>query len=483
MGLRGRLILSFILIVVICISVITAVVYAQNQGALEKLADIRLTDMSLPLFNQFRSSLRGQSTLDQAWQNLEEQSKATGISLFLCDSNGTIIRRADAEGGSNELPLAVLTKKPALLLRSVGGRFMEKDGDIYIYRAFPVGNIIKIRETGADWLVMTASPAGTAAVLAEMTRPLLLAGVIALVVSIILALLLARSFYKPVRRVTQAAAEMSRGNYEQEVPVDGPTEVRELASSFNAMSKQVKSSQQTLRDFVADVSHELRTPLTSISGFAQAIQDGTADDRETTLKAANIIQEESHRMIGLVNNLLELSRLEAGQLDIEKEPVDLVEVIQQCREVFSLRAEEKKLFVAVDLEPMSNVMGDFDRLVQVFGNLLDNAIKHTPDEGSVIIRGRQQVEWLVEISVIDSGPGLSSEQMMHVFERFYHGDGAGNRKSTGLGLAISRQIVMAHGGEIRVYSQPGKGAEFTVILPAIREQGDEGRTVLVRGQS
>jgi len=482
MGLRGRLILSFLLVVIICIGIIAVFLTVQSEDTLERLAEIRLSDMSLPLFTQFRSVLRGQNTLDHAWQNLEEQSKAAGISIFLCDRDGKIIRQTVVEGGSNSLPQSIFNRKPVLLLRSINGRFADKDGGVYLYRAFPIGNIIKIRETGADWLVVTTSPAGTATLLADLARPILFAALIALIVSIIIALLLARSFYIPVRRVTQAASEMAKGKYNQEVPVEGPAEVRELAASFNDMSRQVRNSQQTLRDFVADVSHELRTPLTSISGFAQAIQDGTAETPETSAKAATIIREESKRMIRLVNNLLELSRLEAGQVEIKKEPVDLREVIQQCQEVFSLRAEEKKLFLTADMEPLPKVMGDIDRLEQVFGNLLDNAIKHTPETGSVVVRGRQGNTGIVEISVIDSGPGLTGEQLSHIFERFYHGNGAGNRSGTGLGLAISRQIVMSHGGEIRAYSQPGKGAEFTVRLPALHEPLDQGKTQLIRGK-
>ncbi len=478
MGLRGRLILSFLLVLVIGIVIIAVTIFTQTQVTLENLAEMRLSDISLPLFNQFRSLLRGQNSLDQAWQNLEEQSTATGISIFLCDRDGTIIRQSIAEGGSSFLPEYILWQKPPLL-RGISGRFTDTDGAVYLYRAFPVTAIVRMKEAGADWLVMTVSPAGTMAALFDLFRPVLIAALIALVISIIIAILLARSIYNPIKKVTQAAAEMAAGKFAQELPLQGPAEVRELAASFNHMSSQVRASQQTLRDFVADVSHELRTPLTSISGFAQAIQDGTAEPPEASVRAATIIQEESRRMIRLVNNLLELSRLEAGQIEIKKEPVDLGEVVQQCQEVFSLRAEEKKLLLVTDMEPLPRVMGDVDRLEQVLGNLLDNAIKHTPEMGSVVIRGRLGNAGMVEISVIDSGPGLTSEQMTHIFERFFHSNGPGNQRGAGLGLAISRQLVMQHGGEIRVYSRPGKGAEFTVRLPALHEPHDQGKTQLL----
>jgi signal transduction histidine kinase len=295
------------------------------------------------------------------------------------------------------------------------------------------------------------------------------AGLVALVISIILAILLARSVYKPIGRVRRAAVEMAAGKYDQEVPLEGPGEVRELASSFNDMAGKVKDSQQALRDFVADVSHELRTPLTSIRGFAQAIQDGTAQSREASARAAAIIEEEARRMIRLVNNLLQLSRLESGQLEIKKEPVDLLEVIQQCQEVFSIRADEKQIFLVTDLETLPQVYGDIDRLEQVFDNLLDNAIKYTPKGGTVTLQARHITVETVQVSVTDTGPGIPQEQLPHVFKRFYRGYGPGERTGTGLGLAISHQIVLAHGGDIRVNSRADQGAEFIVRLPVMNE--------------
>jgi signal transduction histidine kinase len=265
--------------------------------------------------------------------------------------------------------------------------------------------------------------------------------------------------------VTNAAEEIARGNYEQQVPVDGPTEVKGLAQSFNQMSKQVKHSQQMLRDFVADVSHELRSPLTSIKGFAQAIVDGTAKGKENQLKAATVIEDESKRMMRLVEELLEFSRLESGQVKMVKEPVDLKELLQQCHEIFSMHAEEKGIKLKTEIEPLPPVIGDIDRLEQVFSNLLDNALKHTPSGGDVTIIARHTDTNFAEISITDTGPGIPAEQMRHVFERFYRADPNAGKAGAGLGLAIARQIVLAHGGDIIAKSKLGKGTEFVVRLP------------------
>jgi two-component system sensor histidine kinase ResE len=230
------------------------------------------------------------------------------------------------------------------------------------------------------------------------------------------------------------------------------------------MSRQVKLSQQRLRDFVADVSHQLKSPLTSIRGFAQAILDGTAGDYDTRLRAAQVIEDEFKRMIRQVDGLLELSRMQSGQIQMAREPVDIKELLEHCRDIFAIRAEEKGvLLLKTDAVPLAPVIGDIDRLEQVFSNLLDNALKHSPLGGEVSITGRQTTAGAIEITVADSGLGIPSEQLPYVFERFYQVGEV--RTGVGLGLAIAREIVLAHGGKIEAKSPPGQGAEFTVVLP------------------
>ena len=231
------------------------------------------------------------------------------------------------------------------------------------------------------------------------------------------------------------------------------------------MAGQLKQSQQQLRPFVADVSHQLKSPLTSIQGFAQAILDGTAGDSDTKLRAAQVIADESKRMMRQVDELLELSRIQSGQIQMARETVNIKELLEHCRDIFTVRAEEKGLTLKTEIEPQIVVVGDIDRLEQVFSNLLDNAIKHSPAGGEVGIIGRQSTGDFIEIAVVDSGQGIPPEQLPHVFERFYQ---AGEvRTGVGLGLAIAKEIVLAHGGKIEVNSAPGEGAEFTVTLPTV----------------
>ena len=468
MSLSTRLILTYVLIIVLCLGIVAVSLVVLLGDQLNRMATARLADVALPIYVQFRAAARGQVSLNQAWTNLEEMSQETGTYIFLLDSQDIIIRQAIPEESSWIPPSKLEIKKPPLSRPApYGGTYVAPGGERFIFVAHPIIGLFRPTEppTPPETLVLAIPRQQALAIWAAFYKPFLWAGLAALAVSILIAVLLARSVYVPIRRVTNAAEEISRGNYEQEVPVAGTKEVKGLAASFNQMAKQVKGSQQMLRDFVADVSHELRSPLTSIKGFAQAMVDGTAKDKEAQLKAATVIEDESKRMMRLVEELLEFSRLESGQITMARESVDLKEVLQQCHEVFLMRAEEKKIQLKTEIEPLSPVIGDIDRLEQVFNNLLDNALKHTPKEGKVSLVARQAHPNFVEIAVTDTGPGIPAEQMRHVFERFYKADTPAGKTGAGLGLAIARQIVLAHGGDIKAKSTLGQGTEFLVRLP------------------
>ena len=470
MSLRTRLILSYVLIIILCLGIVAASLIVLLGDQINRMAMSRLADTALPIYVQFRAAARGQVPLNQAWTNLEEMSQETGTYIFLLDAEDTVIKQAIPEDSSWIPPSKLeITKPPVPRPTPYRGTYVAPDGERFIFVAQPVAGLFRPPNLpnlpNPETLVLAVPRSQALAIWADFAKPFLWAGLAALAVSILIAVVLARSVYVPIRRVTNAAEEIARGNYEQQVPVAGPKEVKGLATSFNQMSKQVKHSQQMLRDFVADVSHELRSPLTSIKGFAQAMVDGTAKGEEAQLKAATVIEDESKRMMRLVEELLEFSRLESGQITMVKEPVDVKELLQQCYEIFLMHAEEKGVNLKTDIEPLPPVIGDIDRLEQVFSNLLDNALKHTPSGGDINIIARHPNPNFAEISITDTGPGIPAEQMRHVFERFYRADPSAGKAGAGLGLAIARQIVLAHGGDIIAKSKLGKGTEFVVRLP------------------
>jgi two-component system, OmpR family, sensor kinase len=288
--------------------------------------------------------------------------------------------------------------------------------------------------------------------------------------ALVLGFWLSRSVAAPLRNIARAARNVARGSYRQRVPVTGPREVRELASTFNRMTGEVQRSQQTLRDFLANISHELKTPLTSIRGFSQAIHDGTIDDPEGIQRSARIINNESNRVLRLVEELLDLSRIESGQISMRQEDLDLTELFAHVNEIFALRAEESGVTLEMKAREVGQIRGDFERLEQVLNNLLDNALRHTPEGGTVRVGSRLIQPGVVQVTVSDTGHGIPAEDVPHLFERFYRGGENigqnGKRKGYGLGLAITREIVRAHGGEIWATSEAGRGTMFVFTLPS-----------------
>ncbi len=298
----------------------------------------------------------------------------------------------------------------------------------------------------------------------DIFLPFLYAGLIALALSLFVAFGLARWIGDPLQALVSAARRMPEIGA---LPVRGPREVQELTTAFNDMGARVRASQKSQREFVANVSHELKTPLTSIQGFAQALEDGTADTPEARRQAAGIIRQEAERMHRMVLDLLDLARFDAGMMDLQRTTLDLPALLRNVVEKMTPQAQAAGVSLRLETDPLPAATGDGDRLVQVFTNLVDNAIKFTPAGGSVLLRASAAAPG-VQVEVTDTGAGMTPEVAAHIFERFYQADASrqgGGKHSAGLGLAIVQEIVRAHGGKISVRSAPGAGSTFTVSLP------------------
>ena len=306
------------------------------------------------------------------------------------------------------------------------------------------------------------------AVLGDLSWRLLIAGVLALVIATLFGFLVSRSIYRPVQRVAAAARSVARGQLQQRVAVEGSQEAQELARSFNQMTEEVERQQTALRDFLANVSHDLQTPLTSINGFSRALMDDVVDEQEGRQNAYRIIEDESRRLLRLVGGLVDLSRIEAGQVQVERNPVDVAMLLSHVGDLFTLRAQELDVRLSVRESDVGEVLGDWDRLDQVLGNLVDNALRHTPPGGDVVLSARIESETSVSIAVADTGVGIAEEAIPHLFDRYYKSDRPGAQGGTGLGLAIARELVRAQGGEIQVASEQGEGTTFRVILRRAR---------------
>jgi two-component system sensor histidine kinase ResE len=239
------------------------------------------------------------------------------------------------------------------------------------------------------------------------------------------------------------------------------------------MAARVQASQDSQRQFVANVSHELKTPLTSIQGFAQALQDGTAEGPEAAQQAAGIIFDEAGRMHRMVLDLLDLARLDAGTLELQQAPVDLRALLRNAADKLGPQARSAGVAIRVETPDLPAVTGDGDRLAQVFTNLVDNAIKFTPRGGSVVLRASAADSGVI-VEVEDSGTGIPPDALDRIFDRFFQVDPSrpgGQKHGAGLGLAIVKEILAAHGGKISVRSTLGKGSTFAVFVPTNQPDG------------
>ncbi|MCE5237066.1 HAMP domain-containing histidine kinase [bacterium] len=306
------------------------------------------------------------------------------------------------------------------------------------------------------------------------------ASLAAAVLAVLLAYASARAVAWPLVSMSEAAGRLAAGDFAVSLSETGPTEVASLAASMNHMAASLASLDGLRREFIASASHELRAPLSAIRGFLGALQDGTADSAEARQRCLAGAAAEAQRMTRLVEDLLQLSRLQAGVLEFEFAPTDLAQLVQGVLQSFEPRLRERGVEAWVETGDAPEVMADGERLVQVLVNLLDNALRYSPEGGSIDVRVQAgervpDSQMCVLVTVRDHGPGIPEADLAVIFERFHKADPARQvgDQGAGLGLAIAREIVLRHGGEVIARNREEGGAEVGFWVPVT--QGDGAR--------
>lgn len=463
-SLRSRLLLSYFIIIGVTLSVVATVtvIYLARNPSETRQARLRLQTAAETIVKR-----AGDFQLDEIGTlraAIDRADEAFDVRVLLLDGNNRIM--VDSR----------LDTDPALLLDPtqwedqrvlIDKRVDDEDGNQWMYLARSIsGNRWVIVATIKPNLTILAALRSRSDEIIQILRQ---GGLAALILSLLFAFGLSRWIASPLQRITQAARSVAAGNY-QSIRPEGPKEVKSLVLTFNEMTDQVQTMQQSQRDFVANVSHELKTPLTSIQGFAQAIMDGTVKSRGELDNAARVIHSEAERMHALVLDLLDLARLDAKTVQFERSPVNLPALLESVIAKLTPQTVDAQVDITLQVEEVASLIADGDRLAQVFTNLVDNAIKHTGAGGSMRIRVKQEFDQ-VAVSVMDTGVGISDEELSRIFERFYQVErsrSGGDKRGTGLGLAIAHEIVEAHDGTIEVRSQEGQGSVFVVKLPLAR---------------
>ncbi len=292
-----------------------------------------------------------------------------------------------------------------------------------------------------------------------------LIGLLTIIISILLFLISTRYIVKPITRLTDATKRLAQGHYNHRLTTGRRDEIGQLAGHFTAMSRELERVDQARQQFVANVSHEIQSPLTSIQGFAKVLAQGELPKAEREQYAA-IVEAESRHLSMLSKQLLLLSTLEQGEEALNPKHFSLRSQIRQAVEVLQWQLEEKSLLIKLTVPDTLSIYGDEVLLMQVWTNLLSNAVNHIPAGRSVEVSATEEQSHTC-IIISDTGEGIAPEHLPFIFDRFYRADRARERLSgrTGLGLSIVKKIVQLHEGNIEASSPPGSGARFIVTLP------------------
>ncbi len=471
-SLRARLIVSFTLVVALAVFLAGAGALFLLRDKQQETARERYGRLADPLNERVARLLSAGRSLGEVKDDLRQRAADSDVRILLLDQDLQVAfdSEGDALTGKYILSFAGNRVKSA----EAGGTpynwadFDGEDTHLTLFDAPPrPEDATFAAATVYDGIIAIPQDKLSSAWL-DLVPRLALAGAIALSVSFIVSFFISRSISGPLARITQASKQMAQGNYDVHIPIKGEDEVGRLAEAFNQMATQVNTSQRMMKDLLANVSHELKTPLTSIQGFSQAMLDGVVSDPDDVKEYSRTIHEESNRMRGLVDDLMLLSQIESGQVSMQHAHVDLPALLTRTVERFQWAIRDAGLDAKVSVEPIADVHGDERRLEQVFSNLLQNAVRHTPRGGTITISARTLAGGHVSIGVHNTGSVIPKEDLPRVFERFFQVDRARTRKggSSGLGLSIVTEIVEAHGGTVRAVSSEAGGTEFIVILPS-----------------
>ena len=400
--------------------------------------------------------------------------------LVLADSAGRIV--ADTGGqliGSSANNLDAVNQAPIL----VGG---AKVGTLYLLSFTPGPSTSagrgqgqgppQGRGAGATTETNSSSNSGgspqlpqtslESAYLASVDRAILAAAALSALLAIATGIFVSRRITRPLAELAAASQEVASGRLNRRLDVSSNDELGRVSSTFNTMAESLQRNEEARQHMVADIAHDLRTPLAVIQGTVDGMLDGVIALDRDSLESIN---EEVRLLTKLVADLRTLSLAEAGQLKLDKTRVALLGFAGRAVSKIEPLARQKGILCRVEGQtPGPTVEIDVDRMGQVIGNLLDNALRYTPKGGTITVSVGKGEPGKAVLSVADTGLGISAEDLAHIFDRFYRADRSRARKSggSGLGLTIVKQLVVAHGGSVRAESQPGGGSRFSVELPA-----------------
>ena len=466
-SLQFRLILGFTLVLALALVGVSAYVgYAAQQESerfqrgVEENRAARIGQLVSEVYATRRSWADIQPAIRQAgslygWRIVvaDQGDRVVGDSHMESADHGEMIERMLGQIGPRSRLFPVFSEG-----REVGSLMVTRGSDPLGFSFnTPVGDVDFVASGGFPEIPPEPSQSQ---LLSALNRSLLFTGLAAGVGAILVVSLVSRRVLTPVRSLSSAARRLGQGDLTQRVSPSTRGEIGDLSRTFNSMAEGLERAEQQRRNLMADVAHELRTPLTNVQGYLEAVKDGLLQPDVDTIET--ILQQVLY-LTRLVEDLRLLALAEAGALRVEVEPDSLGDLLQRSVEAIRPRAQSRGVALSLDL-PLVEM--DRTRIAQVVGNLLENAIVHTPEGGQVTVVAVADAR-SARVTVADSGEGVPPEELSRIFERFHRADPSRSRATggAGLGLTIAKQLVEAHGGTIRAESGPGPGSRFIFELP------------------
>ncbi len=444
-SLRFRLILAFTLVILIAIGTVSIFASQASQAKIKEYEQ-HTEQVKFDRANRLLTVyfMNGEN-LGGLQVPIEHMASLYGQTIIMTDTSGTVVADSDSLHVGMKYDPTWLGKDQQVETIQNGGSIL---GTLYLSPDV-------LSQTGAGSIKSLSG---------AINLFLLLGGVLALVAALIITLFLSRRLSAPIHALTLATRRIGAGDFTAKVNPAGNDEVGELVTNFNSMASELSQAEERRRNLIADVAHELRTPVSDIRSYLEAIHDGLMQPTQSNLDS---IYEDIILLSRLINDLQLLALADAGELNLVYQPDNIARVINGAVVSVLPRANNKGVSLKLDLTdqlPVAEI--DSQRIGQVLNNLLDNAIRHTPNGGEIIVAA-QEHNGYVEVSVSDNGEGIPAEDLPHIFERFYRVDKS-RAKATGgngLGLTIAKRLVEAHGGEITVQSEVGRGTSFTFTIP------------------
>lgn len=468
--LRARILAAFLALALAMLLVVGGSLFVVLRTLHQEQASAALADVATQLVAATRLQLVGAGAPRRLLERLSDDPLPAGTVLFVVDDEGAVLGRFGGSGGGFPDRIELPHGPGAGNLER--GAFRADDGSSWVYVATDVFE--RRGPLGIRTLVLARPDDSAVRAAADLAIGLLAASVALLAVGTPLALWLAGSVTRPLRRLAAASESLRRGDVPEPLPVEGPAEVAGAAEGFNAMAAEVTTSRRSQSELLSNLGHDLRTPLTVIGGFARALADGTARGDEAA-NAARAIAEETGRLERLLDDLGDLSELDATARRLRLEQVDSLALVREAVDRFEplARSAGQTIEARVPAAPLA-VVGDRTALERILGNLVRNALAAAPAPGGhVRIEAERLGDGQIMIAVRDDGPGIPAGVLPRIFERFFRGDTARRGPGSGLGLAIVRELARAHGGKAFAEDPAEGGARVGVVLPAVA--GDRPR--------